>query len=281
MYYGYDICPKCKDRLITRPHSEKNEDDFERISKRHCTKCGNVLMLACVGEKQIDDTIYTIVLEDAVNYKRKDVGCIETIMKVGNCDFQTAVDKLSTANSILFQGDFFHTFMNMELLDRICMVYTITPKIPFSRYLYSDACPQCGNKVFESTKEIENSTNYVLHGLFCEHCKDWVMVTSINKMNLDDTIYNLSFSLSRMNCQEREEVFSIINELSNKEIINDIVIVYDEAYAIYEILQRLKKSGIGYEVLPSFPYEIESIEEADEEFILSILETIKEDYCKK
>lgn len=27
--------------------------------------------------------------------------------------------------------------------------------------------------------------------MFCEHCNDWVIFCSVNKMNMDDTIYNI------------------------------------------------------------------------------------------
>jgi hypothetical protein len=44
MYYGYDICPKCKNELIIRRGCKKHIDDFSKCGGDICRKCGNKLV---------------------------------------------------------------------------------------------------------------------------------------------------------------------------------------------------------------------------------------------
>lgn len=272
MYYGYDICPKCKNKLIERREAQENKTEFAKYSGNDCFVCGEKMVLACVGEKKIDNTIYKITLEEVFNCKENEENYIKTIMKIGNFDVATARNKLNAQGSIIFEGDFFNTYKNMELLDDIgSFVYNVTPPFSFTRFVYHVVCPVCGGKTIEKTEEMQDLKNYVKKGIFCESCNDWVLQCSINKMNIDDTIYNIMISFRGIECKEKEEVLNIVEDLQNKKVSKDEIIVCDKANIIYEILQKLEAININYKIAPPFPYEICKFSEEDEKFLNDIL----------
>ena len=42
----------------------ENANDFEKYSGKSCLVCGSKLVLACVGDKRIDNTLYKIILSE-------------------------------------------------------------------------------------------------------------------------------------------------------------------------------------------------------------------------
>ena len=46
MYYGYDICPRCKDGFIERVETKKRREYFENRGG-NCKKCGSKLNFVC------------------------------------------------------------------------------------------------------------------------------------------------------------------------------------------------------------------------------------------
>lgn len=246
---------------------------FEKYSGKNCLKCGSKLVLAYVSDKKADDTVYKIILEGITKHEQNENQCIETIMKIGGFDRNEALEKIDTENSIIFEGNLSDTYINMSLLDDIGIVrYTVSPSIPYSRVICYDICPECGCETIEKMEEIDGLKNYVKQGMFCEHCNDWVIFCSVNKMNMDDTIYTLVFSVDKINGKENEELLTIIENLHDKDVVDDKIVICDKANTIYNILQRIEAIHINYEVDPPFPYEICEFREMDEDFLNEILE---------
>lgn len=101
MYYGYDMCAKCRNKLIERVQVKERIQDFEKYGGK-CKKCGNTMRLTCLGENKKDDTLYKItfrftIIEDMDK-------CIKAVMRVGDFSNDLARIKLNNENSILFVG---------------------------------------------------------------------------------------------------------------------------------------------------------------------------------
>lgn len=265
MYYAYDICPKCLNNLFKRKQI-KDKNEFEKYSGDICPKCGEKLVLACVGDKEDDNTIYKITLNNIISKialkgmdSNKNVEkCIETIMKISNCDANLAKEKLNSNNSFLCEGDFVKTYISMEMLDNFEIGYTVTPQFPFSRYIYANMfyCPQCGSEMIEKEEDAVDLKNHIMRGWFCNNCNDWIAYCYVDKLDIDDTIYKLTFSLGKNDSTEKEKLLKLIDKLTDKQIINNTIIINDKASAIYEILQRLESINISYVIEPIFPHEI-------------------------
>lgn len=188
MYYAYDICPKCLNNLFKRKQI-KDKNEFEKCSGDICPKCGEKLVLACVGDKEDDTTIYKITLS-GININNNVEKCIEAIMKISNCDVKSAKEKLNSKNSFLCEGDFTKTYFSMEMLDDVGIVYTVTPQFPFSRYIYAKMfyCPECGSEMIEKEEDASDLKNHIMRGWFCNNCNDWIAYCYVNKLNMDDTV---------------------------------------------------------------------------------------------
>ncbi len=271
MYYGYDICPKCMDELIEREQCESCEEDFPSHTDQVCKKCGTRLALACVGENKIDDTIYYISFRDENEY-RKCQSVVEEIRNIG-----AIVEKSSTQDALIIRGDFLQTYLTMDILTGACVSYTVTPDFSFSRYLVADICPVCGNYTCEKEIDIDNPPDYVQHGIFCEHCNDWVMFTSTWKLAMDDAIYHLKFSEANMQQQSKELMLKEINNVSNVNKDTTHYEVYGKATEIYELLKVLTTYEVSYDIAPPFPYELPEYVEIDEAYLMSILELVQAD----
>lgn len=98
------------------------------------------------------------------------------------------------------------------------------------------------------------------------------MYCAVSKLNLDETIYKLDFSLGGISKKDREKLLEIIDDMPDKKILEDEIVVYNKAWPIRGILQRLKAFGVGYKVDPPYPYEIGEFREMTEDFLNEILE---------
>lgn len=254
MLYGYDICPKCKDKLIKR--IQKDGNYFERYGEE-CIKCGNRLRLALTGEKEIDDTIYKITLNSQVILDKD--RCIQAIMQVCGCEERTARDILKRENGLLFEGDVLHTYLSMQLLDMTGTAYNVYPKFPFIRQAYV-VCPNCGSETsykIEETDVRENDTDcYMQSGFFCEKCNQWVAMTYRRKIDVDETKYKLEFCLENTHNEKEAAIKKMVDELPDKRIISNKIIVCDNACNIHQILQALKTLCIDYDINPPYPHRI-------------------------
>ncbi len=252
MMYGYDICPKCKNELIKR--IQENVECFVRYGEK-CKICGERLRLALTGEKEIDGTIYTIksqVISDEDIYKR-------IITQVYDCEKIKATRVLEDAGRLLLEGDVLHTYLNMELLDDIGITYDVEPNFPFTRQIYI-FCPDCGSETFYKKAETdikENETDcYIQVGFFCEKCSKWIAMTYRSKMEIDETKYKLKICLKNVDCEKEICIKKMVDELVDKRLFSNSIIIFDNACNIHKILEELKKLSIDYNIEPPYPYKV-------------------------
>lgn len=155
MYFGYDVCPKCMNTLIERAQSMENANDFEKYSGKSCLVCGSKLVLACVGDKRIDNTLYKIILSEISVSDRKDY--VEILKKL---DIDISLEELNNRETVIFEGTAVDIYIKMEMLDSARMKYTVVPNFPFARMIYNQVClcSKCGG---ETVQKIENHKEYI------------------------------------------------------------------------------------------------------------------------
>ncbi len=271
MYYAYDICPKCRNKFFERKEAKENEHDFDVYSDTCCEKCGEGLVLACVGKKKIDDTIYRITFRATESNEI----FLNTLCEVNGSDLRTEKDKLADEKNIVLEGDAVHTFLNMDSLTGAAISYEVDPDFPFLRFgNYAVClCPTCGSKTVVKTEEMQDVEDYMLQGFFCEKCNEWVMHCSISKLALDNAVYCLKFVLEEENDVKIEKIKRLVESLPSK-LENGQIIISDKAEEIYELLQHLKAEQISYEIVPSFPHKVTAYKEVTEEDLKEILELV-------
>ena len=161
MYFGYDVCPKCMNILIEREQSMENENDFEEYSGKYCLVCGSKLVLACVGDKRIDNTLYMIILSEISVSDKKDY--IEILKKL---DIDISLEEFNNRETVIFEGTAVDIYIKMEMLDSARMKYTVVPNFPFARMIYNQVClcSKCGG---ETVQKIENHKKYIKY-LYCK-----------------------------------------------------------------------------------------------------------------
>ena len=117
-------------------------------------------------------------------------------------------------------------------------------------------CPECGGKVI--CKEEDYGLNQIRQGLFCENCQDWIMQTCYSKLSLDNTQYQLTFSLNGTVEAARKEILSMClrDHPTQQQSEKTDISITDNAEFLYGIIQRLKGFKITYEVHPPYPYEV-------------------------
>lgn len=268
MYYAYDICPKCKDKFFERKEIKENEHDFDVFNDTCCEKCGEKLVLACVGKKKMDNTIYRITFRDTQSNEI----FLKTLFEVSGNELQSKKNKLTDDKNIVLEGDALHTFLNMNALTGATICYKVEPDFPFLCFGNYDVClcPTCGSKTIVKTEEMQITGDYMRQGFFCEKCNEWVTYCSVSKLALDNTIYCLKFVLEEKNDIKIEKIKSLVESLPNK-LENGQIIISDKAEEIYELLQHLKADQISYEIEPSFPHKITAYREVTEEDLNEIL----------
>lgn len=182
----YEMCPHCMNQLIER---KQPIDDGESIN--YCPKCGKKMVMACFGEHKIDDTIYKIILNDVFLSHNRDkfVKFLSTLIKIGNLDFNAALEKCRAKDSMIFEGNISDTYVNMGLLDDFApdIHYTVVPPFPFESLItpFVSLCPICGNETIHKSENLDDPKDYVRDGYFCEKCQDWVVVTEMPKEDDD------------------------------------------------------------------------------------------------
>lgn len=271
MYYAYDICPKCRNKFFERKEVKENEHDFDVYNSICCDKCGEGLVLACVGKEKIDDTIYRITFR----YSQSNEVFLNTLREVNGSDLQIEKEKLADEKSIVIEGDVVHTFLNMDILTGATISYKVEPDFPFVRignYEFC-LCPACGTKTVVKTKEMQGEGDYMLQGFFCEKCNEWVMHCSVSRLELDNTVYCLKFVLEENNDIKREKIKGIVENLSNK-MENGHIVISGRAGEVYEVLQHLIANQIPYEIEPEFPHKVTAYKEFAEDDLKEILDLV-------
>ncbi len=125
---------------------------------------------------------------------------------------------------------------------------------PFKDY---STCPTCGSKTIH--KQEDGKYDQITDGLFCEQCKEWVIVTSYSKLSLDKTRYKLTFSLRDASKRAKHEILSMhySGNMLKRQLAKENISITANAESISGIIQRLKGFDVAYEVTPPFPYEVE------------------------
>lgn len=235
MRYIFDLCPKCKDKLI-----EQTVDDFQEYSETCCPNCGSRMDGVLSGNKKADDTIYKISLNQTRNMHGRGDKCLEIIMRIGNLDESEALEKLNTQDSVIAEGDLLNTYLNLRCLDEIDYMvdYTVTPNFPYAR-VFEQMCPGCGEKAVYKTEEIDEDE--IKEGFFCEKYNDWIMYDIRNKSWHDKTLYHLTASLKGVEDNIKKDILKMIAALCDKEAIEDKIIVHDLTRNIESLLGMMKK----------------------------------------
>ena len=273
MYFGYDVCPKCMNTLIEREQSMEDENDFEEYSGKYCLVCGSKLVLACVGDKRIDNTLYKIILSEISVSDKKNY--IEILKKL---DIDISLEELKNREIVIFEGSAVDIYIKMEILDNAGMKYTVVPKFPFARKIYNQVCfcSKCGG---ETIQKIENHKEYIKKGFYCENCKSWELYYSFNRLQLDDTIYRLKFSRKEIDNKTdsgaKSELLYELDNLSDIKEQGDEIIILGKAEMIYDILQKLIAMNVAYDITPPFIHKINKYREFDDTLIEEILESNK------
>lgn len=78
MLYTFNLCPKCKDKLIEQDVAK--EEDYKVI---YCPNCGSAMEPALSGEEKAEDTTYKIVLNNVRILHNRSDKCLKTIMQIG------------------------------------------------------------------------------------------------------------------------------------------------------------------------------------------------------
>lgn len=210
MYFGYDICPKCKNMLIERDESNENINAFKEYSGRRCLICGSRLVLACVGDEKIDETTYKIIINNEAILDKEE---LVDILKKLNISIPTVIH--SDKKSIIFEGTADDVYIKINILDDTKIKYTVEPKFPFTKFIFNKVClcSKCGSETVQKIQEEKHSKAQIIKGFYCENCNEWIIYNSFSKLQLDDKIYQLVFSLIDINnkpdCGAKKNFYTI------------------------------------------------------------------------
>ncbi len=190
MYYFFDICPKCKDKLYEREWTEDEEKYYDNFSEVRCPHCGNRLINACMGEKKPDDTVYKIFLTSAsAHIDNKMEICIEVLMEIGHCDRKSAIEKLDAEDIVICEGKISEIYFAIKKLQEAegRIQYRIEPEFPYMTLSDPEFffCQTCEGIAIYKTEELADNPSMVKSGTFCEHCNKWIAYTVVSKDSLD------------------------------------------------------------------------------------------------
>lgn len=250
MQYIYDLCPKCKDKLV-----ERMAEDPPGHKGIYCPNCGSKMNTVLLGEKKAEKVMYKITLSQMRSINDKVEKYLKAIKQIGNCGEDETLEKRNADGGISFEGNLLNTYLRLELLDEIDDIidYAITPSFPYKR-LVIQKCPDCGEEAVY--KEVEISGNEIQRGFFCEKCNDWIWYDVCSKLQMDETLYYLKVFLRNTRDKEKQEIMGIVDKLQDKEVLEDQIAVRDLARNVENLLGRLKEYGIYYEINPPYPYKI-------------------------
>lgn len=247
MWYIFDLCPKCKDKL-----AERIVDDISECEEICCPNCGSKMDTVFYGDKKDETAVYKITLNQVEDIKDKYLG---VVMRMGNFNEKEALERLNEKDSISFEGDLLNTFINLELLDEMWDIsdYIITPPFPYIR-TFIQKCPDCGEKAVYRIEKVNK--NEYKRGFFCEKCGEYVWYDILDGTEIDETIYHLKISLRMAGEKVRQEIMGAVNQLHDKDIFKDEIAVRDLAKNIKYLLRIVKTYNIEYEINPPYPHKI-------------------------
>lgn len=265
MYYGYDFCKKCNDKLIERSQTKEHSIEFDRSGDK-CPICGEEMILACVSKEKLDSTYQIVLLQS--DYEK----CLKnTIVNEYIQHKSGMIQKEGDSPFIPLEGDASNTYKLMEFLDENHISYSVGSGFPIERILYYENCSTCGELLVSKEVDLEEPEGYVHTGKYCERCKRWEFFTCVSKVSLDKAVYKLILD---KDCVWDRELLKVMQELIGKEEIEskkDTILMEDRAENIRSCGERLKAANIPFHIEPEFPHEILPYEEITEEFLMEIL----------
>lgn len=246
----FELCPKCKDRFV-----ERVIEDFQEYVAGTCPKCGGKMKFVLSGRKRVNNTTYKIVI-NKIDYMKKWIDrCVKIIMEIGKIDKKEAVKRMKTKNSVIFEGDLFHTYLNLRLLDKISSLieYTVIPNFPYGRAM-TMMCPDCGG---DANCKIVNIGNGLCEsGFYCEKCCDWIVYNVFSQFEVDETYFYLEASIEEADVAIKEMILENIENVCDKKIEHEKIILRDNARNLEIILSIMESYNITYRIEPSYPYKI-------------------------
>ena len=251
MWYVFDLCPKCRDRLV-----EKAVDNLSRSEGGCCPNCGSKMDEVFYGDKKEENAVYKITLNRAQEIKEK---YLYIIMQMGNFSEEEALEKIGERDSISFEGDLLKTYLNLELADKMWDIhdYAVTPPFPYKRF-YIARC-DCGERAVYKAEKINDEE--FMAGFFCERCRDYVWYDICNEIERDLTEYQLKIPLKEGMNEGQREIMRKVNQLNldDKEVLEDEIIIRDEAKNIEIFLEIAEAYNISYEIDPPYFHKIRAL----------------------
>jgi hypothetical protein len=251
MRHVFNLCPKCKDRLV-----EQIVDDFSKSGEIYCPNCGSEMDKVFDGDKKEENTVYKITLNRAQEIKEK---YLDVIMQMGNFSEEEALEKIGERDSISFEGDLLKTYLNLELADKMWDIYdyTVTPLFPYER-IYIARC-DCGERAVYKAEKINDEE--FMAGFFCEKCRDYIWYDICDKIERDLTWYQLKIPLKEGMDEGQREIMGKVNQLhlDDKEVLEDEIIIRDVAKNIEVFLEIANAYHIAYEINPPYFHKIPSL----------------------
>ena len=250
MWYVFDLCPKCRDRLV-----EKVVDKLSKSEGGYCPNCGSKMDKVFCGDKKEENAIYKITLNQAQEIKEK---YLDVIMQMGNFSEEEALEKIGERDSISFEGDLLKTYLNMELADKMWDIdYTVIPPFPYKRF-YIARC-DCGERAVYKAEKINDEE--FMAGFFCEKCRDYIWYDVCDEIERDLTGYQLKIPLKAGMDEGQQEIMGKVNQLhlDDKEVHEDEIIIRDVAKNIEVFLEIANAYHIAYEIEPPYFHKIPSL----------------------
>ena len=170
--YAYVMCPKCKDQFL-------ETDKYNFFDERHCPKCGNRYVLALLGEKSIDDTVYKITFDGSPFLDNKVIKYLEEKLEEYHFDVDDMMQKIKNweEGNVVYEGDTLHTYLLMDILGIHELCYIVTPEFSYKRSMapHIALCPDCGSETVEKEEKTDDMKGCFNKGRFCEHCNKWTV----------------------------------------------------------------------------------------------------------
>ena len=251
MWYIFALCPKCRDKLV-----EKVVEKLSKIEESYCPNCGSKMDEVLYGDRREENTVYKITLNHIQDIKDK---YLNVIMQMGNFSEEEALEKINGKDSISFEGNLLKTFLNLELMDEMWDIsdYTINPPFPYERFCIVRC--DCGERAVYKAEKINDEEFMV--GFFCEKCRDYVWYNICDKIECDQTGYQLKIPLKAGMDEGQQEIMRKVNQmhLDDKEVHEDEIIIRDVAKNIEVFLEIANAYHIAYEIEPPYFHKIPSL----------------------
>ena len=170
--YAYVMCPKCKDQFL-------ETDKYDFFDERRCSKCGNRYVLALLGEKSIDDTVYKITFDGSPFLDSNVIKYLIKRLEEYHFDVDDILQKIKNwkEGNVIYEGDTLHTYLLTDILDIPELCYIVTPEFSYKRSMapHIALCPDCGNETVEKKEKTDDMKGCFNKGRFCEHCNKWTV----------------------------------------------------------------------------------------------------------